>query len=109
MRRGQRARDEVAGDRGEHERERAGDEDAAADQLDVGLHVVERVDEHRDAAHAGALALAARSAGPPPPPGGRPTVCSVEVTVRCRVDRLDGRRLDVGLRRSRPGLESAIG
>ena len=53
--RGERARDEVAADRGEHERERAGGEDAAADQLDVGLHVVERVDEHGDAADAGRL------------------------------------------------------
>ena len=57
IRDGEDARDEVAGERGEHERDRARDEDPAADQLDVRLDVVERVDEHRDAADRRAPAL----------------------------------------------------
>ena len=46
--RAQRPRDEVAGEDRDHERDAAGDQHLAADQLDVVLHVGQRVDEHRD-------------------------------------------------------------
>jgi hypothetical protein len=48
---GQRARDDVAGQRGEHQRDRACHQDPLADQLDVRLHVRQRVGEHGHAAH----------------------------------------------------------
>ena len=51
----QRARHEVAAEHRDQERERAGDEDPAADQRHVVLHVAEPVGEHRDAAHLAAL------------------------------------------------------
>ena len=100
--RGQRARDEVAAERGEHERERAGDEDPAADQLDVGLHVGERVDEHRDAAHR-PLALAADQRHRRDGLAADRRSARVEVTVRSPSIAGDGDRLDVGLR-DRAGL-----
>ena len=46
----ERARHEVAGEHGDHERDPAGDQHLAADQLDVVLHVGERLGEHRDVA-----------------------------------------------------------
>ena len=46
--RGQRPRDEVAGEDRDHERDAAREQHLAADQLDVVLHVGQRVGEDRD-------------------------------------------------------------
>ena len=45
----QRARHEVAGQQRDRQRDAAGEQDLAADQVDVALDLVERVGEHRDA------------------------------------------------------------